>query len=155
MNFDEPIPPSHISDEHVGLVHAVEMAASVGILKNSRLRAVADISSGFIVIIALLLTGYTLHSSDSQIKTAGARNVCSGRYQDIVDEASNDTLTTIGELVVVITQVPPGPARETAVTAKVAQLGVANEQSRLAVKAKAEYNKAGRPLPCPLAPTQP
>lgn len=154
MNLPEdevPYEPStHISGEHADLVHAVEIAASVGTFRQSRLRSIADLASAVIVVIALSLTFYTLISKDTQVKETAARSLCIGRYQDTVDDTGLQVNLTIGGLVVAITQTAPGPEREQAVAAKIAQLAAVDERAIAALDAKRQYNETNRPLPCPL-----
>lgn len=115
-----------------------------------------DILMGLIVALALIQSIYlATHTIQNAAAAAAnnARQVCAGRYQDAVDAADTDRSSAIGELVVIITQIPPGTERETSVTNTIAELKIANTQSSIAVTEKAKYNKDGRPLPCPLDQT--
>lgn len=80
---------------------------------------------------------------------------CTRRFQDHIDETTEGQLILIGEFVVVITQITPGPAREAAVKDKITELDRTNVAAREAVTAKIAYNNAGNPLPCPLEQSLP
>lgn len=90
----------------------------------------------------------------ADVETA-AKVECNRRYQDVIDAATETQLILIGEFLVVITQIPPGPERETAVADKIRILDQTNVDARKAVVAKINYNNAGNPLPCPLPESVP
>lgn len=128
--------------------------------KTVRRTATRDILLYVVALIALCNSLYAqVHKASADktnataIATNTARQLCAGRYQDAVDQADTDRSAAIGELVVIITQIPPGPEREAAVGTTVTALDVANKQSKVAVTEKAKYNKDGRPLPCPIDQT--
>lgn len=141
----------------VGTVQMMEVRTDDQAAGIRRLQAIRDIAGFVVVIVAFLVTFFVILNRTNQtnfnarlLQEASGHLTCSGRYQDVVDAASTETLITIGELVVVITQIPPGTEREQAVTNKIQELAKANEASRLAVNAKIQYNNADQPLPCPL-----
>jgi|GEM_PF-7132365 len=125
--------------------------------KTRRRMATRDI---LFLVVMLIALGQSLYvqinktPADKANATAIGRNaqlgLCAGRYQDAVDAADTDRAQAIGELIVIITQIPPGSNRESAVTSTVDALHAANTASAKAVAAKAKYNNAGRPLPCPI-----
>lgn len=162
-----------ISDEHVGMVAAIAETAGLKVVPPDTWRA-RLLRGGLIffalVIVAcsLALTTITLVTKDrnegrfvreiaklnAKINASDAldrdRLVCGRRFQDLVDEAGTELTIDIGELVVIITQVPRGDEREAAVLSKIADLQASNLKARKAVNDKAEYNNAGNPTPCPI-----
>lgn len=75
---------------------------------------------------------------------------CTRRYQDLIDQYTEEQLILIGEFLVVITQSIPGPARDAEIEDKINRLDRANIAARESVIAKIDYNNQGNPLPCPL-----
>lgn len=146
-----------ISAEHVGLARQVTLMPDPADGKTQRRKLERDILFGMVVLIALLYSFYTGFHQDTTanqnadiLNDNAERSRCVGLYQDGVDASSTQILIDIGDMVVIITQVQPGPDRQAAVEAKVAELGLDKEAARKAVNAKGAYNDADRPLPCPI-----
>lgn len=62
--------------------------------------------------------------------------------------ARAEYLSAIGDLVVVIATVDPGPDRDAAIDAAIETLDARNVEYRAAAEAEADYSAAGRPVPC-------
>lgn len=125
--------------------------------KTRRRRYTSYCLFALVVLTALVTMFYVLvnktpadKANAEAIALDGQVRLCVGKYQDAVDGAADDRAQAIGELIVIITQIPPGDDRELAVTATVKALDASNLASKTAIDAKAAYNKAGRTLPCPL-----
>lgn len=152
-----------VSAEHVGLVGSLKVMGS-----GDRVTTIKDLTKNVVVLVALfaMIFNYidnrherTALKTQLQVVTdklnANDQNViaqlnCARRFQDQVDSTLTETVVTIGELVVAITQVEPGPDRVAAVAAKVTQLKVATTAARKAVVDKTAWNDALNPLPCPI-----
>lgn len=80
---------------------------------------------------------------------------CQRRFQDAIDSTTETQLVLMGEFLVAITQIPPGPDREVAVKDKIRDLDTTNQSARKAINDKIAYNNAGNPLPCPLTESAP
>lgn len=146
-----------ISAEHVGLARSVTSTPDPADGKTARRKLLRDIEFGAIVLIALLYSFYTAFHQDSTANENAAaihenadRNQCVGHYQDGVDAAGTRILIDIGDILVILSQQPPSPERTTAIQAQIDQIGIDKDDARRAVKAKADYNDADRPLPCPI-----
>lgn len=146
-----------ISAEHVGLARQVTLMTDPADGKTQRRKLERDILFGMVVLIALLYSFYTGFHQDSTanenadlLHQNADRNQCVGRYQDQVDAAGTQITIDIGDMIVIITQIPTGPERQAAIEAKVAELAIHKEVARKAVNAKGDYNDADRPLPCPI-----
>ena len=142
-----------ISAEHIGMVKGIEVMSD----KTKRRQLTRDVLFAIVVLISLTQSLYVgivkntvVNDTGRLIRVNTERNLCAGRYQDAVDAAEGARSSAIGRLIVIITQIPPGPEREAAVGSTIVELDTANTASDTAVTAKAAYNEAGRPLPCPL-----
>ena len=163
------------SAEHVGLARTLEVHSNGTSYHENRIKQISDLTKNIIVIIALAVMIFNFVDKQSADRTvqrertelraqlqavndqlaaadqqAAERTLCARKHQDNVDKYTTETLVTIGELVVIITQIVPGPEREMAVTDKIAQLQAAISQVRAAIVAKGTYNDEGNPLPCPI-----
>lgn len=146
-----------ISAEHVGLARSVTSTPDPADSKTARRKLLRDIEFGAIVLIALLYSFYTAFHQDTTanenaaaIRENAERNQCVGHYQDGVDAAGTQILIDIGDILVILSQQPPGPERTAAIGAKITELGADKDTTKKAVKDKADYNDADRPLPCPI-----
>lgn len=144
--------PHEISGEHQGMIEAVKVLSD---RRGDRLRYGRDIMFSIIVVLALMLAYVQSRNNEQLLVDAAARTVCGARFQDIVDLAAENQLVTIGELIVIITSIPPGDDRTKAVADKIIELTQFNEEVRVSVNAKIRYNNDGRQLPCPIAETAP
>lgn len=92
-------------------------------------------------------------STDKEIAEEKAE--CRRRYQALVDQYGDDQLILIGEFLVIITTIIPGPERQAAVTDKITELSEAIVLAREAAVNKIAYDNHDNPLPCPIGPTIP
>lgn len=141
-----------ISEEHAGMVQAI---ATLTDKRGEGLKTISHIAYAIVMIIALWTAYVQTAKNERVVRDTQDRLICAGRYQDRVDAGQTALLATTGELVVLITQVPPGDARKEAVAHKVTELQVDSEVARKVVNAKAQYNNDGRPLPCPIGDVEP
>lgn len=160
--------------DHIGTVQTLEVHGEpIRTVQVRRLAYIRDIAGLLTVVLALIalivvmidknhnegILRAELSSIAAERKASDARTAskleCTRRYQDRIDIGTENQLVSIGELVVVITKIPPGPEREAAVSGKIEQLDSVNQLTRQAINDKVTYNNAGNPLPCPLVPTPP
>jgi len=85
--------------------------------------------------------------------------LCIARYDDAVQNALVGFLVVVGDLVVDISTIVPGPDRTKAVetiTGNVdhpkGTLAIAEDDLRMAQNDRVQYNSDGQPLPCPINP---
>lgn len=153
-------------DTHDDQPTNVANVQNMNVQSSSKWRAIADLGGIVTVLAALGITWLTLSAYSTETtknrrlieniahtdRNIDARRTCQALYQDAVDAANTLTLSTIGDLVVIISTVVPGPEREAAVQDNIAKLRTVANTARVAVAAKVAYNTAGGPLPCPIAP---
>lgn len=136
--------------------------------KARLLGVVNDIARNLVVLCALFVMGvviFTNNAESSSLRTQlqefqnsrtasdkliADKLTCSTRYQDKVDDYTEQQLILIGEFLVIITQNPPGEERARLTEANSFELDQVNRDARNAKIAKIEYNNEGYPLPCPL-----
>lgn len=134
-----------------------------------KLQIIRDIAGLAVVLLALLVTSLVIinkNLTESDLrhqislfekdrvasdKLTAAKLECTRRYQDAIDASTENQLILIGEFLVTIVRIPPGPDREAAVMDKITALDETNAETRRAIEAKIDYNNAGNPLPCPLS----
>lgn len=159
---------------HTDRVEKVEIHGEP--IRSDRVRKLfytREIARSFVVLFALLVMVVVIIDKNSdkasfedqlkQFKNERAQSdalsagklECVRRYQDVIDQDTEQQLILIGEFLVVITLNPPGPEREAKVKEKIGELDRTNVDARNAKASKIEYNNQGNPLPCPLGPSVP
>lgn len=91
-------------------------------------------------------------STEADLDAQAATVECVTRFTYAIQAASSDLLVELGQLVVVIATSIPGPEREARVGDGVSKVAAAVEFYQVTVQQRIDYDIAGTPLPCPLAP---
>lgn len=135
--------------------------------KLSYIRAIARNVVTFLALAVMLIVIYDKNANENELEqqlntfrseraasdaVTAKKLECVRRYTDVRDANTEKQLVLIGEFLVIITRIPPGPEREAAVKGKSDELDETNIATRKAIRAKIDYTNKGDPLPCPLGP---
>ncbi len=145
------------------------------VAKARKLTAVRDLIYGGIVVVALALATYVIFDRNSESQENGkridaltveldnARQLLlanSEKTKDILDcqakfdaklrALSFEPVASIGDLVVAISTIVPGPERVAAVAVSIQELSQHIAETRTAIADLDEWNNSPDQLPCPL-----